>query len=162
MQMPPSELDTERSFHGMDYGVPPRFMLMGNLALGELWQKANRCALGYLRLPRYESLFDVPAVAIAFKDAEKGAEFFDLLKSWDCEPGSGGGTDISFIEDPDSTSYTLTIGPNYDEMIKRLLHPRGKAAKLRGEFISQVFGTRTRGGKDTEIRDNEPVEDLFE
>src|SRR6266550_8934723 len=130
MQTPPSELDTERSFHGMDYGVPPRFMLMGNLALGELWQKANRCALGYLRLPRYESLFDVPAVAIAFKDAEKGAEFFDLLKSWDCEPGSGGGTDISFIEDPDSTSYTLTIGPNYDEMIKRLLHPRGKAAKL--------------------------------
>ncbi len=100
---------------GMDYGVPPPFMLMANLGLMELWQKANCYALGYLQLPQYGSFHDVPSVGILFEDLERGREFFDLVNSWDCDAGSGCGTDFAFITDRLAGSYTLTIGPNYSD-----------------------------------------------
>jgi hypothetical protein len=58
-----------------------------------------------------------------FEDLEKGIRVFNLLKSWDCERGSGLGTDISFTEDRAANSYTMALGPNIPEMVKRLLDP---------------------------------------
>jgi hypothetical protein len=107
----------------MDYGVPPRYMLMANPALMELWNQAKCLGLGYLKLPKLGAIFDLPCVGIMFEDVEKGIRVFNLLKSWDCEPGSGLGTDISFTEDRAANSYTMALGPNCPEMVKRLLHP---------------------------------------
>src|SRR5262245_34365430 len=107
----------------MDYGVPPRYMLMANPALMELWNQAKCLGLGYLELPKLGAVFDVPCVAMMFEDVEKGILVFNLLKSWDCEPGSGRGTDISFTEDRAATTYTMALGPNIPEMVKRLLDP---------------------------------------
>jgi len=56
----------------MDYGVPPRYMLMANPALMELWNQAKCIGLGYLKLPKYGSFVDVPCVGIMFEDIEKG------------------------------------------------------------------------------------------
>lgn len=105
----------------MDYGVPPRYMLMANPALMELWNQAKCIGLGYLILPKFGSFVDIPCVGIMFEDIEKGIRIFKLLQSWDCEPGSGRGTDISFTENQAANSYTMAIGPNISEMIRRLL-----------------------------------------
>jgi hypothetical protein len=107
----------------MDYGVPPRYMLMANPALMELWGQAKCVGLGYLQLPRFKSLINVPGITFLFEDLEKGIRVFELLKSWDCEAGSANGTDISFIENAAKKSYTVAVGPNMEEMIKRLLDP---------------------------------------
>ncbi len=139
----------QETLAGMDYGVRPRFMLMANLALMELWQNAKCCALGYLELPEHQGHHDVPSVGIVFEDLENGRRFFELIRGWDCEPGSGFGTDISFIKDASRGSYTLTIGPNYDELIKRVLEPAisedfsvmvGSATIGKTCFLSQHFG----------------------
>ena len=98
-------------------------MLMANPALMELWNQAKCIGLGYLMLPRHGSFTDVPCVGVMFEDVEKAIRLFKLLQSWDCEPGSGCGTDISFIEDRAANSYTMVVGPNIPEMIRRLLDP---------------------------------------
>ena len=107
----------------MDYGAPPKFMLMANPALVELWNKAKCGGVGYLLLPHFKSLFDVPCVVLLFADADNGCKLFDLFRSWDCEPDSGRGTEITFIEDVAAKSYTMTIGSNAGETINRLLDP---------------------------------------
>ncbi len=107
----------------MDYGVPPRYMVMANPALMELWNQAKCIGLGYLILPKHGSCADVPCVGIMFEDIEKGIRAFKLLQSWDCEPGSGKGTDISFVEDQAANSYTMSLGPNIPEMLRRILEP---------------------------------------
>lgn len=123
MPPPDSKRQIEEPLHGMDYGVPPRYMLMANPALIELWNQGKCQGLGYMILPRHASFVDVPSVGIMFEDIEKGICVFNLLKSWDCEPGSGQGTDISFTENRAANSYTMALGPNIPEMIKRLLDP---------------------------------------
>lgn len=123
MSAPAAKNTPDEPILGMDYGVPPRYMLMANPALMELWNQAKCLAFGYGQLPKHGAFFDVPFVGIVFEDIEKGIRVFELLKSWDCEPGSGQGTDISFLENQDTNSYTMALGPNYAQMIKRLLHP---------------------------------------
>lgn len=115
--------NTDEPLLGMDYGVPPRYMLMANPALMELWNQAKCIGLGYLKLPKHGSFTDVPCVGVMFEDLGKGIRVFKLLQSWDCQPGSGAGTDISFIEDKAANSYTMTLSPNIPEMIRRLLDP---------------------------------------
>jgi hypothetical protein len=120
---PDAKRQTEEPHHGMDYGVPPRYMLMANPALLELWNQAKCLGLGYRKLPRHGAFFDLPCVGIIFEDTEKGIRIFDLLKSWDCEPCSGRGTDVSFTEDRAANSYMIALGPSTPEMVKRLLDP---------------------------------------
>jgi hypothetical protein len=112
---------SEEPLYGMDYGVSPRYMLMANPALMELWNQAKCIGLGYLILPKFGLFVDVPCVGIMFEDIEKGIRIFKLLQSWDCEPGTGRGTDISFIENQKANSYTMTLSPNTPEMIRRMV-----------------------------------------
>lgn len=118
---PETKQKPEEPLYGMDYGVPPRYMLMANPALMELWNQAKCIGLGYLILPKFGSFVDVPCVGIMFEHTDEAIRIFKLLQSWDCESGSGRGTDISFTENQTANSYTMAIGPNIPEMIRRLL-----------------------------------------
>lgn len=105
--------------NGWDYGVLPRFLVMANPALPELWQAAKCDALGFFFLPNVGGEREVPAVALRFDSIAKGREFFDILRGLDNEPGSGRGSNISFIQDPAHDCYTIVIGINEEELIER-------------------------------------------
>lgn len=104
---------------GMDYGVPPRLMLVANPVFDKLWGAAGCGGVGYLQIPQFRDESNVPAACLMFDDLDRGVELFRLLKSWDLETDSGKGLNVSFIVDQPNKSYTLLLAPNIDELLAR-------------------------------------------
>jgi hypothetical protein len=118
-------MDQQKPSTGIDYGAPPRRMLLANMAILELWEKAGCTALGYLQMPGHRAASEPPGVAFMFTNLEKGIEVFELFRSWDTVPGSGQGVDVVFVQNQPARTYQMMLGPNFEETVKRLLGPRG-------------------------------------
>ncbi|MDB6058122.1 MAG: hypothetical protein JWO95_1966 [Verrucomicrobiales bacterium] len=136
----------ETKFEGIDYGIPPRRVLIANPALMELWNNADCYALGYATIPRYESVPAVPMVMVSFENIEAGLRFFRLIRSWDRTPRTGQGIDISFTKNQTTGKYLLSWSTKDSELEKRISDP-----VAREDYATTIVGLSV--GKDFNLSD---------
>ncbi|UCG58679.1 MAG: hypothetical protein JSU70_04030 [Phycisphaerales bacterium] len=73
----------------------------------------------YTVMPQIGVRNDVPVAAMAFTKFESAERLFDLVKSWMKPPCDESALDISFVSDCDKSTYSVRMGPNPQQLLRR-------------------------------------------
>jgi hypothetical protein len=121
---------------GFDYGLKPRFMVIGDFEYPNLIHEAKPVAMGYGILPYFGLLVDPLFVSIMFENEDKGRECFKHFKNWAEGSNDGDAVSLSFIETKKG-GYAVCVYPE-----SRLLIDRCVPKYLQDE-VSQLIMTAT-------------------
>lgn len=128
--------------HGLDYGVVPRMMLLGDVEFAHVLGAAGVDAIGYGVLPQHGVLVDAPLVYPVVRESGRGREAFARLRRWmegpDGTSSSSDGVGVEFVETSDG-GYALTLYPSPDYIVDRMvaehLRPEVEPIPIAGAFM---------------------------
>lgn len=119
---------------GFDFGVKPKYIVVGDTQFGDFFQDAKCIGLAYL--VSEANTRNIPiGLHFLFENEKPAKKYFDCLLEWVEKSGEDGeAVDLAFIERKDG-GYTLAISQEYSRLLRSIV-PKYLINKIDALFMT--------------------------